>query len=43
MPYRVGRGGSVYRVKKGGKSRKKTYRTKRGAKLAAHRRYHKRH
>lgn len=38
MPYRVGRKGKVYKVRKGAKrSRRKTYRTKGAAKRAARR------
>lgn len=39
MPWRVGKKGSVYKVKKGAhKSRRKTYHTKARAKRAARRR-----
>lgn len=40
MGWRVGKKGSVYKVRKGSgiKSRRKTYRTKTGAKRAARRR-----
>lgn len=38
MPWRVGKKGSVYRVKKRGNSRRRTFGTKSAAKKAARRR-----
>lgn len=37
MPYRVGKRSKVYKVKRRGKSRRKTYKTKGAAKRAARR------